>query len=47
MQIESVEKEMRELLHEVAKERKSMEAKFLKLSTVMHDLQHDMTWKTI
>ena len=34
---------MRELLQEVARERKNMEAKFLKLSTVMHDLQQDIT----
>ena len=32
---------MRELLQEVAKERRSMEAKFAQLSTVVQDFQKD------
>ena len=41
LQVESVEGEMRELLQEVAAERKSMETKFAQLSTVVLDLQKD------
>jgi hypothetical protein len=38
-----VEREMRVLLQEMAAERKSMEAKFAKLSNVVQELQKDFT----
>ena len=41
--MEGVEQEMRELLQEVAMERKNMESKFSKLTTVVQDLQKDFT----
>lgn len=40
-QVTRVEEEMRELLQEVAKERRNMETKFAQLSTVVQDLQKD------
>ena len=41
--VSQVEKEMKQLLCETAKERKAMEDKFQKLSHAFHDLQKELT----
>ena len=41
--VATVEKEMRQVLTETAKERKAMEAKFQRLSKTFHDLQKELT----
>ena len=43
LQVLGVEEEMRELLQEIAIERKNMETKFSKLSNVLQDLQKDFS----
>ena len=41
--VEEMEKEMRVLLDESAKERKTMEDKFQRLSKTFHELQRELT----
>ena len=41
--VEEIEKEMRALLGETAKERKTMEDKFQRLSRTFHELQKELT----
>ena len=42
-QVPAVEAEMRELLSEVAREKKAMETKFQRLSRAFQELQQDMS----
>ena len=41
--VEDMEKEMRALLEDTAKERKTMEDKFQRLSRTFHELQKELT----
>lgn len=42
LQVVAVETEMRQLLVEVERERRTMEGKLAKLSQAFHELQHDI-----